>query len=372
MSEALDNPDIIPDIDMPPHNIAHPRLARGVLGQNVAEATFIQAVQSGRLPHAWILYGSKGVGKASFAYHIARHFFSTSDETSITQIAAPPDSPESKLVESGAHPDLFVLKRIWNVKDGNNRFFTQIRAEEARGLHKPLQRTASQGGWRIAIIDSIDEMNEKGVASLLKLIEEPPPRVLFLIICHQLGNVIDTIRSRTRLLSFNPLAPEDCRAVVARHFPALAGDALDIAVFLGEGSVAHACRFAENEKNGGIKIYTDFINVLATMPRANIKAMHDLANLVSNRSKPENFPIFCDLITGWLHRLTRMQVGGQAPENLPASEAQLAQNWQHIPTKSLLDLWSKIQTQTKTANALNLDKKQTTLEWLKDIKKLFN
>ncbi len=361
---GMSDDDYIPDIDDP----RPPRLMRGLRGHAQAQDEFLQSCHSARLAHAWILYGAKGVGKASFAFHVARHFMATPQLSDITQLATPPDSATNDLVESESHPDLVVLKRRWVLR--NSRFQSAIPADDARAVRKPLQRTAAYGGWRLVIIDSIDEMNPTGINSLLKMIEEPPQRVLFLIVCHRLGRVPDTIRSRCRHLHFGLLANEDVAALLAQHFPKLTTEARDLAVFLGEGSAARACRVAAH---GGTEIYTQFMEVVAHLPQPDVKAMHTLASQFVVKSKPEQFPIFCDLLGGWLHRLVQARSGrsGGQLASLPAQEAAFINQWgAQVPLITAVNVWEEIQKQTRQVDALNLDKKQATLEWLGMLRQL--
>ena len=179
----------VPDID----GDNPPRLTRALVGHQTQQTTFLYALNGGRMPHAWLLTGPKGVGKASFAYLAARAVLTGG---AIEALSPAIENSEAHLVEEGAHPDLFVLKRSYNHK--TQKFRGDIPVDAARELKHSFNLSAGRGGWRVAIIDSIDDMNKNGVNALLKLIEEPPEKCLFLIVCHNPGRVLDTIRSRCR------------------------------------------------------------------------------------------------------------------------------------------------------------------------------
>jgi DNA polymerase III delta' subunit len=195
----------VPDID----GDNPPRLTRALVGHHSQQENFLSALNGQRMPHAWLLTGPKGVGKASFAYLAARAVLTGGP---IDALSPALENSEAHLVEEGSHPDLFILKREYNQK--TQKFRGDIPVDAARDMKQSFNLSAGRGGWRVAIIDSIDDMNKNGVNALLKLIEEPPEKCLFLIVCHNPGRVLDTIRSRCRMLAFNALNETNLRQIV--------------------------------------------------------------------------------------------------------------------------------------------------------------
>ncbi len=134
-------------------------------------------------------------------------------------LAVPEEHPVSQKIAALSHGDVFLLRREWNEK--SKRSYTEIRAEDVRHAIHLFQQASSAGGYRICIVDAAEDLNRSGANALLKLIEEPPPRSLFLIISHRPGQVLSTIRSRCRRLLLKPLTAEEIVSVVPRPGSAL-------------------------------------------------------------------------------------------------------------------------------------------------------
>ena len=124
------------------------------------------------------------------------------------------------------------------------------------------------------IIDSIDDMNKNGVNALLKLIEEPPEKCLFLIVCHNPGRVLDTIRSRCRMLPFNALDESDLQSIVHARMEGSDPNEVAASAFLAQGSAGYALMLCEE---GGFDLYREMIEVLETAPQLDVEKLHGLA-----------------------------------------------------------------------------------------------
>jgi DNA polymerase III subunit delta' len=217
-----------------------PRDSAGVLGQDRACRLFLESWQSGRFHHAWLLCGTEGIGKATFAWRAARHVL---DRTASAAFGGAPDSQSNHLVSAQSHPDLVRLRRTWDETRKKHR--SEIRVDDVRDLKQHFQLAAGFGGYRVAIIDSMDDMNSNAANALLKLLEEPPEKCLFLLICHHPARLLPTIRSRCRRLEFADLDAAAVHTILKRQ-PAAEGmldDALREAAALAKGSVARALRY---------------------------------------------------------------------------------------------------------------------------------
>ena len=185
----------------------HPRESYDLFGQDEALARAMRAIRSARMPQGWLLAGEAGIGKATLAYRIARYLLRYG-----ATAGGPPDlsvGPEelvSRQIEAQAHPGLLVLKRPWDEK--NKRRKTVITVDEIRRLGEFFGLKSASGGWRIALIDSADEMNEQAANALLKNLEEPPPNSLLILISHAPGRLLPTIRSRVQRLELKPVGEE--------------------------------------------------------------------------------------------------------------------------------------------------------------------
>ncbi len=192
-------------------DLPHPREVMDLYGQQASEAVLLNAYKSGKMHHAWILAGQEGIGKATLAYRFARFVLENGDFMAANvqnahSLQVQDNSKVAKLVAAQSHPDVFVLRRNWNEKTKKLR--TEIQVEDTRNLVHMFQSTASAGGWRVAIIDAVEDLNSNSANALLKILEEPPPRSIFLIVSHEPGRLLPTIRSRCRMMPVRPLGAD--------------------------------------------------------------------------------------------------------------------------------------------------------------------
>jgi len=176
-----------------------------VIGHEQAEQAFIEAWQAGRLHHAWLLAGPQGMGKGHFAARVAR-FLVTHGRSGDGQPIAlddPGDAAAGKLVDAGNHPEIIHLTR--QVKDKGKELARNITIDQVRGVIRRLHLSLSLGEWRVIIVDAVDDLETDGANALLKTLEEPPARTLFLLVSHSPGRLLPTIRSRCRTSRFQPV-----------------------------------------------------------------------------------------------------------------------------------------------------------------------
>ena len=197
----------------------HPRLTQALVGHAEAERTLLDGYRTGRLAHAWLIGGREGIGKATLAWRFARFVLAHPDPATpavqdAASLSVAPDHPVARRLAAGSMSDVFVLRREWNDKVKPAKFFTEIRIDDVRRAIGLFQRAASAGGWRICIVDCAEDLNASSANALLKLIEEPPPRCLFLIVSHKPAQVLATIRSRCRRLLLQPLGADAIAAAM--------------------------------------------------------------------------------------------------------------------------------------------------------------
>jgi DNA polymerase-3 subunit delta' len=316
----------------------HPRATNAWFGHEAAEQGVLDAYRGGRMPHAWLIGGPSGIGKATLAYRTARFVLAHPDPgspgvQSARSLALPEDHRIARLVAAQGHPDLLVLDRR---ADDDGKVPTVIPVERVRKLVAFLGSTPREAGWRVVIVDSADELNVQGANTMLKLVEEPPQRALILIVSHAPGRLLATIRSRCRRLALRPLAVADvARAVSA----ALGADAEEAAVqraaAASQGSVARAIALM-----GGplLAIRERVIELLDRLPATDPRALHALGESLE-RADRVVVTTFVDAVRDWLSaRLARdlsasgAPRGGMQPGRGPA---RLAQAWQDINTAAL-------------------------------------
>jgi DNA polymerase-3 subunit delta' len=329
--------------------IANPDL----LGQFDAETQFLNSFNSGRVPHAWLICGPKGVGKSTLAYRIARYVlnnggnvndaqslfgdgFSKSDTTSL---ATDIEDPVCRRVISGSHADCLSIQRTFDVKTGKRR--KEITVNEVRAVGSFLSMTPGEGGWRVIIIDSADDMNTNAANAVLKVLEEPPKRALLLLISHNPGRLLPTVRSRCRRLVLKSLSEECIFELLKQFCPnMLEEDAKELAS-ISDGSIGRAMSLSSE---GGLDIYRDINAILGTLPQLDIPLLHSLGDKLVRDNSGELFDRAFELINRWLVNIIK----GSA-----------------IAKNSSLDPWVAVWENTGRlfgqAKGLNLDRKQVIL-----------
>jgi DNA polymerase-3 subunit delta' len=280
--------------------VPHPRATFALFGHAQAEQKLLAGYKSGRIAHAWLIGGPAGIGKATLAYRMARFALAHPDPAApavqrATSLAVAPDSPAARRIMSRAHSDLLVLERTEN-DSGTLR--TVITVDEVRRTVGFFGSTAGEGGWRVCIIDAADELQyPQGSNALLKVLEEPPSRALFLVVSHSPGRLLPTIRSRCRRLTLRPL---DAADVVSAAVAAL-GDGADEAALrqaaaAADGSVARAIALAGGPQ---LALRDKVIDLLERLPATDPRALHTLGDSLE-RGGDELFDIFIETARNWL------------------------------------------------------------------------
>ena len=216
-----------------------------IVGQERAVEQFASAWATRKLHHAWLLAGPKGVGKATFAQAAARRVLAEAagPAVELAGLGTPDDHPVVKLVTAGSHPDMRWLERLVNEKTGNlNR---NIKVEQIRDLGEFMSMTAALSPWRVAVIDTVDELEPSGANALLKMLEEPPPNTLFFLVSHAPGRLLSTIRSRCRRLDFQALGDDAMASLLESKALELSAGERQRIIAMSFGSAGRALAFAE-------------------------------------------------------------------------------------------------------------------------------
>ena len=354
-------------------NIVGPRSTNEIVGHQPAERTFMEAYQSERLHHAWLITGPKGVGKATLAWKFAK-FLLTQREADdgggmFDQGAREPgeapalsydvNSADVKRIEAGGHGGLLPVERTENEKTGKLR--NDIVIGDIRRVNYFFSQTSAEGGWRVAIIDAADEMNRNAANALLKILEEPPEKSILFLIAHAPGKLLPTIKSRCRALKLNALPEAGVQAVLAARFPDLGTEELLALARLSDGAPGRAI---ELHLQGGIAIYRQMGALIADMPRLNIPEVHKLAVQLGPVKSDVQYHLFIQIFQSWLERLIR-----QNATNTPVADIMDGEGAQITRISALagvdrwLDLWEKVGKLVARADAVNLDRKQVVV-WL--------
>lgn len=347
----------------------HPRDTPVLIGQDAAKAAFLDAFNSGKMHHAWMLTGPRGVGKATFAWAIARFLLATpaqdgSDmfgETKPDTLDISPDHPIAKRISAGAEPGVHLVRlggrgstesdRIKNFAD--KKYSAVIRVDEIRELNNFIHMSAADGGRRVVIVDDADLMNPNASNALLKMLEEPPARTYFMLISHQPSGLLPTIRSRCRTLALRTLdAGEVAAAMDQAQVQAANTDAL---AALSGGSVGGAMRLS---LLGGAPLYAELIGILGTLPQMDRPRVLKLAELAAARGGEERRDLMFVLIDLMLSRLARSGALGQPPQPQAAmGEADVLMRLSPTPHHARIwaDTAEQISARARHGIAVNLD-----------------
>jgi DNA polymerase-3 subunit delta' len=334
--------DALPD--WPP-----PEAQQDWYGSEEAERAMRSAYLGGQLHHAWLITGGKGIGKATLAFRFARYILANPDPSGLPpagSMAVDPDNRTARQIAAGAHPDLLVLRRPWD--DQTKRHRTELTVGEVRRIRSFFGSTAGNEGWRICIVDTADDLNISAANALLKMLEEPPARGLFLLVANQPGQLLPTIRSRCRRLDLKPLPPDAVRAALRIHD----GNSTerDLAAALSGGSLRRAIQFLESD---GAATYRAFSELAAQLPDVDYRGVHELADAVTVKGQDDAFDGFLGLVDDWLSRRVRHRPEPAGPL-APAVEAASLASWASV--------WEKVREAALQAETLNLDRKQVVLQ----------
>ena len=358
---ALSEIEALPEIDRL-EGFPHPRDTAALFGHEAAEQEFAAAFAGGRMHHAWMLSGPAGIGKATLAYRVARFALAMPQERDPANgLAIPEKSIATAQVRALSHPGLAVVRRAYDTK--TKRFPATIPVDSVRELKTFLGRTADEGTWRIVIVDSADELNLNAANALLKALEEPPRRTIFLLVVAQPQRLLRTIRSRCRTLEMAPLGASDLRRAAtgaltaAETAPPAETDWRALEALAG-GSVR---RLLELSATDGLSLYRRIEALFQALPRIDWQTVHTLGEELGSTAADARFTLFFDLLLGLIARLVRAAASGEGSPDDMAMARKL------IPAGRLAswaELWETIVRDKAETLALNLDRRMLILDTL--------
>lgn len=280
-----------------------------IAGQDRAVDQFASAWASRKLHHAWLLAGPKGVGKATFAHAAARRVLADAAGplSELPGVGTPDDHPIVKLIEAGSHPDMRRLERL--PKEKGEGLARDITVDQVRGLGEFMSMTAALSPWRVAVIDSMDELNREASNALLKMLEEPPANTLFFLISHAPGRLLPTIRSRCRRVEFQSLPDDAMTSVLEEQAPQLSSTERQQIIGMSFGSAGRALAFAELEL---AKLEEAALAILRQGDPTNARRS-DLAIALGKKASADRYAAFLDLAPSLIAREAR-QLDGSCRE----------------------------------------------------------
>lgn len=339
----------------------HPRHTKTLFGHEASERLLAEEFATARMHHGWLITGREGIGKATLAYRLARHVLNEAQDRDpfAQSLATPEETPATRQVRALSHPGLLVLRRTYDTKA--KRFTQSIAIDEVRRLRNFLGLSGGDDAWRVVIVDTADDLNPNAANALLKSLEEPPVRTVFLLLTSEPGTLLPTIRSRCRVLDLAPLASEPLRQAVRQALTASTDEVTDsqpapsewaVLERLSEGSVR---RLLSLRGGGGIALQKRIGDLLGALPKLDWSAVHTLSDELGGTAAEQKFELFFELLLGTLSRLIRARAGVAAAE---ADDVGLATRL--MPEGSLAtwaSLWETIVAEKADVLLLNLDRK---------------
>ncbi|MBL0942236.1 MAG: DNA polymerase III subunit delta' [Alphaproteobacteria bacterium] len=342
--------------------ILKPREQSFFYGHEVQSNWFLSSYKLGRLPHGLLLVGPSGVGKATFAFQVARHLLAFPQGCSDCHaFGLPIEHPVFRRVASGGHGDLLVIEPEISLEGQNAK---EINVESLRSVSHFLSQTSLEGGWRVVIIDG--DMNRNAANAILKILEEPPVRTLVMILTESLGRVIPTIRSRCQKLNFGALKDQEVAHIVSLIFPKISSTDLKIITELAEGRPGRALQLYEA---GGAGVYCDLIEVFNAIDPFSLSKIHEFCQKYAAKPKKEDgmnlFVLVGELIEYWLYKAVAYLL---SPEKNAISEVvqnEIQSFTQAARIREVAEwsvVWEKVTESFRHARQSHLDRYQVLIE----------
>ena len=337
----------------------HPRFCPKIYGHSAAEAAFFDSFTAGRVHHAWLIHGPRGVGKASLVWSFARFLLAVPQDDGSMFAPAPPknlhiplDHPVAHRMTIMSEPRLFLLRRGMNA--AKTGLAADILVNEVRKLKHFFQMSAADGGRRVAIIDAADELNSQAANALLKILEEPPSGVTFFLVAHQPWRLLPTLRSRCRDLRLAPLPGDDLALAMAQAGAAQSANMYTTLAELASGSVGAAMTL---QNQAGLATYARLIALFSAIPGLSRPSALSLCETATGRGNESHFELILGLIDIFLARLAKAGAMGYAPPEAAPDEARvitmLAPN--PLAARVWADLAQTLSMRARQGRAVNLD-----------------
>jgi DNA polymerase III subunit delta' len=341
-----------------------PRANPDLFGHESAEKEFLRLHRAGRLPHAILLSGRRGIGKATFAFRLARFLLSETagrppgmlGGSAGEGLAIGPENSVFRRVASGGHADLLTVERAYDPR--RRRLRSEIVVDDVREIAAFFRLTAAEEGWRIAIVDAAEDMNRNAANALLKILEEPPRRALLLLVSHSPGRLLPTVRSRCRRFPLSALAHPLMMRLLEQYRPGLARSEADGLAKLSGGSIGRAIELADA---GGLELYRSVLKMLS--PPADMAELHSFADKFARPDADDAYQVIQELLSTFLARVIMRQArGAVGDDDLIFGEREAIER---LSRRADPARWATLRTGLELGfdetDLLNLDRKQALL-----------
>ncbi|MEO0391812.1 MAG: DNA polymerase III subunit delta' [Pseudomonadota bacterium] len=340
---------------------SRPAEHRHLFGHQEAQHAFLSAVAGNRLPHAWLISGPSGVGKATLAYAMARLMLSGSLSTVVNEAAQALDTTSglarisldeaiAARIAVGSHGDLLVVDRGFDEKRQRER--TEIPVDQIRRIIPFMQSTAAEGGWRVVIVDGADTMNRSAQNALLKGLEEPPNHTLLLLLADRPERLLPTVKSRCRQLVLSPLSDQEMTTALSELLGASASDLSSILPLSG-GCPGEAMRIVQADIHGLWASLQLILERDGQASNVNARELPALATSIAN--DPTRWQYFGRLLRHWLHDRAKALAIDATPGIGPLDQP--------------FAMWDKISRHLAEADQRNLDRRLVALQILEQLRR---
>lgn len=344
--------------DMPESGLHAPNLMDFCLGHETIENRFLEVFKKDKVPHAVVFSGAKGIGKTTFAFRLARFLLKNSKadnsnqdalfgaeeiEPDVESLDISRDDPVFSRIASGGHADLLHIKR----EEKNNA----LRVDEVRGIEKFLRKTSSEGGYRIVIIEDADTMNRNAQNAILKILEEPPKKVLLMLIAHRAGMLIPTIRSRVRFFEFKPLSDAHLLDLLHREGLSFSVKEQQRLLTYASGSIGKALDFA-NE--GGVEMLSEILTHMTSKDQA---ALHKFSQTISGKGSEKSYVLFADIFQWIMRMLVSAKARGDNSVLESFNHPSVTKIFDECSLEKLITISANLRDHFQTVEFSNLDKR---------------
>ena len=370
--EAVDTPAEEETQDIAPteeQGLDNPKTSSLCFGHDSVEKAVLEQFNSGRMPHGIILSGPKGIGKATFAYRLAR-FLLKNKASDPNQDALFGDTPAKietldtasddqvfRQVASGGHPDFLSIERAHDSAKDETK--GNIGVNDIRKVTPFLRMTASyEGGRRVVIVDDADTMNRNAQNALLKILEEPPEDAYLILVSHRLGAMIPTIRSRTQTLTFKPLTKDVFEKLLSMKGFSLDPAQLDTIYNLSEGSVGLALQIMEQ---GGLDTLALILAMFDHYPHWSWPDIHVLADQMARGGRDQSYKSFIMLLPWMFTQMIQAKARGQTISSKFLQIDTIQNLHKQSSLESLLKICENLKNHFERVDRANLDKRQAVL-----------
>lgn len=351
--------EFAPPVETPPSS---PRTMRVCLGHEGQELQILKLFNDNHMPHALIFAGLEGIGKSTLGFRLARFLLAQEAEGGMFAPPPPqtldisPEHPASRKVASGAHPDFLSIER--KVDEAKGKKAGTLDIAEIRKIVPFLRLSSSDGGWRVVLVDDADMMGRGAQNAILKILEEPPPKTLIILIAHRPGALIPTIRSRARTMLFKPPAFEHFEQIL--HIlgqSSLNMQEMKTLYTLAEASPGKALFLLEE---GGLDILSRLLESFAPWPNWRWSDLHKLAENLGRSGADTQFESFSGSMLWIAQSLVKAKARGtmlSGPLQTPVFQSIL----EHYSLNKLSDIAQTLQDHLSKTDYANLEKREAVL-----------